>query len=75
MSVIREEFQVHMLNDDGKAKARALAEAFSGLLTELESIVPAPCREMSLVKTHLETASYYAKRAMASRPENQEPSK
>lgn len=68
---MRNEFQVHMLNEAGKAKAVQLAEAFSRLLDEVESVCP-QSRELSIVKTNLETASYYAKRAMAQQPENRQ---
>ena len=32
---MNEEFQVHMLNEEGKRKARLIAEAFDQLLTTL----------------------------------------
>ena len=69
--VMRPEFQVHMLNEQGKAKARQIAESFSRLLDELESVCP-PCRETSVMKTKLEESSYFAKRSMAQQPENQD---
>lgn len=65
------EFRVHILNDGGIQKAKDLAAAFDNLLDQLLTIVPAPCREMSLVRTHLELASFFSKKAMASVPENQ----
>lgn len=72
--MIRPEFKVHILNATGKAKAAEIASDFSNLLDVLES---GPCgkdgRDLALVRTHLELASFYAKRAMASRTENQEP--
>jgi len=64
------EFTVHMLNESGKAKAARIASAFDQLLTELEDIAPGPSREMSIAKTKLEEASFFAKKAMACRPEN-----
>jgi len=60
-----------MLNADGIAKATALGEAFSSLLEQIDSIAPAPSREKSLVVTHLQQASFFAKRAIAVLPENQ----
>jgi hypothetical protein len=68
---IRPEFQVHMLNESGKEKARALAETFSAALyvVEMKGVTG---RALALVKTHLETACFYAKRGMAELPENQE---
>lgn len=67
------EFEVHMLNEDGISKARDLAASFDTLLEEVLLINPSPSREMSIVRTHLEIASFFAKRAMANQPENQKP--
>jgi hypothetical protein len=69
--VIRDEFKVHILNEDGIARASSLAEEFSRTLNAVETISGTDGREMALVRTHLQLASFYAKRAMASRPENQ----
>lgn len=71
VSNIRPEFQVHMLNDAGKTKARALALIFSTALEQIEA-TGVTGRELALVKTKLEEASYFAKRGIASLPENQE---
>lgn len=68
---IRPEFQVHMLNESGKTRARALALIFTTALNEIESL-GVTGRELALVKTKLEEASYFAKRGVASLPENQE---
>ena len=65
----RPEFQVHMLDETGLAKAKVLASMFSELLTAIEAIVP-PGRERSLVATKLEEASYFAKKGMAVDPAN-----
>ena len=67
---MNKEFTVHMLNDEGKAKAKAIAEAFDACLNKLLEIAPGPSREMSIVRTKLEEASFFAKKAMASIPEN-----
>lgn len=69
--VVNEIFSVHMLNDDGKKKAVAMAEDFSELLARVEAVVP-PGRELAIVKTHLQDACFYAKRGMAMKPENQQ---
>lgn len=67
----RPEFSVHMLNEAGKMKARALAIDFSTLLDRIEA---SGCtgRDLALVKTKLEEACFVAKRGMASLLENQE---
>jgi hypothetical protein len=71
MTTIRKEFTVHMLNQEGKDKAALIAEGFSRCLNLLEDVCGSDGREMSIVRTKLEEASYYAKRSMAQRPENQ----
>lgn len=75
------EFRVHMLNDDGKAKATAIAEAFDHLLAFLTTpttpddpndpapICP-PSRETAIVRTKLEEACFFAKKAMANASAN-----
>lgn len=77
---MNKEFAVHMLNETGKAKAARIAEAFDRLLVELttpatpndgaENILCQPGRETALVRTKLEEACFFAKKAMASAPEN-----
>jgi hypothetical protein len=67
------EFQVHMLNEQGKARAGKIAGAFDALLDALVEINPGSSREMAIVRTKLEEASFFAKKAMASQPENCEP--
>lgn len=69
---MRKEFEVHMLNELGKNDAREIAIAFELLLDTLESIAPVDCREMSIVRTKLEEACFFAKKAMANIPENQQ---
>ncbi len=61
------EFEVHMLNATGKAKAMMIAEAFDDCLERLKVVCPAG-RELALVKTKLEEACFFAKKAMASDP-------
>lgn len=65
------EFEVHILNEDGIEKAQDLAASFDTCLQDVLVINPNPSREMSLVRTHLEIASFFAKKAMANQPENQ----
>lgn len=64
-------FEVHILNDKGKEKALIIAEAFNDLLNVLRTWCP-ESRELSIAKTKLEEASFFAKKAMASQPENQQ---
>jgi hypothetical protein len=68
---MRTEFQVHLLNSSGIAKAIQLGELFSEFLDHLEKIVP-PGRERSLVVTKIQEASFFAKRGIALLPENQD---
>ncbi len=63
------QFEVHMLTDEGKAKARDIAVAFDECLTKLEELcVPSDGsseRAMAIVRTKLEEACFFAKKAMA----------
>lgn len=68
---IRDEFKSHILSDGGLRKAEEIGSTFTEALDKLESICGKDGREMALVRTHLQDASFYAKRAMAVRPENQ----
>jgi hypothetical protein len=67
---IEPKFQVHMLNDSGIGKASELASKFSQLLRFCQD-VGGQGRETALVATKLEEACFFAKKAMANRPENQ----
>ena len=67
------EFQVHRLNEGGLKKASQIAQAFDDLLESLKTMLPEG-RELSLVKTKLEEGSFFAKKAMASDPANNEAS-
>lgn len=65
-------FQVHRLNQEGLLKAEKLANEFEDCLIRVSEIVgPTPSREASLMRTHMELASFYAKKSMASNPANQ----
>ncbi len=72
MSNIRNEFQVHRLNDEGMARANDLARLFSEFLSGVECHTGTEGRDVAIVRTKLQEASFYAKRAMASHVENQE---
>lgn len=79
-------FKVHKLNAEGMQKALALAEEFDALLEEVLPLISHDDtkggvliidansyysgREIALFKTHLELASFYAKKALAQQPEN-----
>lgn len=65
------EFATHMLNETGKIKASRIREYFDFLLESLGQHCP-PSREFSIVKTKLEEACFFAKKAMAVLPENQQ---
>jgi hypothetical protein len=64
-------FKSHMLNEAGKIKAREVGDAFEQLLTEL-SARGVDGRELAIVKTKLEEACFFAKRSIATKPENQQ---
>lgn len=66
---MNKEFTVHMLNELGKKKAGEIASAFDECLDKLKKLCP-DGREMSLVKTKLEEASFFAKKSMACHSEN-----
>lgn len=58
------------LNAKGVYATQQVAESFSNLLEELAGYCPEG-REFSIVKTKLEEASFFAKKAVSSSPENQ----
>ena len=62
---MRSQFEVHKLSDWGQDKARHIANAFNGLVTQLQAIGCPEGREMSIVMTKLEEACFFAKKAMA----------
>lgn len=65
-AITHPEFAVHMLNEEGIEKAKIIAYLFDCLLTELcEKGFCYPARELAIVKTKLEEACFFAKKAMA----------
>jgi hypothetical protein len=64
------EFRVHVLNDQGIAKAKAIAESFDRLLDEILAINTNYGPEMALARTKLEEACFYCKKAMAIDPDH-----
>jgi len=65
-------FQVHLLNDAGIEKAKKLQQLFTNFLHELIDLNGSEGREMAIVFTKLEEASFFAKKAMAMKKENQQ---
>lgn len=64
------EFAVHILNEQGVEKAKAIAGIFDTALNALKE----HClqgREFSLVKTKLEEACFFAKKSIANETSNQ----
>lgn len=59
------------MNKDGMQKAQQISAIFSEALRQLETVC-LPSRELSIVRTKLEEACFFAKRAMAIDPKNQE---
>ncbi len=67
-------FKVHLLNDVGLARAGELADLFQSVLDRIESIcggVGSGGRDLAIVRTKLQEASFFAKRAMAINPAHQ----
>lgn len=65
MVVVRDEFRVHKLSAVGLRRADKLAEIFSACLSAVEGECGAASREMAIVRTKLQEASFFAKRSMA----------
>jgi hypothetical protein len=63
-------FKVHRLNPSGLAKAEFVANAFDDFLLKIGINCPAG-REFAIVKTKLEEACFFAKKAIANDPVNQ----
>lgn len=64
-------FKYHRLNPGGYAKCEFVGSAFDDLLSNIETHCPANTREFAIVKTKLEEACFFAKKAIAIDPENQ----
>lgn len=65
-------FKVHVLNDDGLQKAKRVQLVFQQLENELRQIWGDTAnRETALALTKLEEASFFSKKAVAMKPENQ----
>lgn len=57
-------FSSTALSNEGLSKASDISTAFTILLYQLEEIIPGGSREISIVRTKLEEASFYAKKAL-----------
>lgn len=67
---VHEMFQPRKLSELGLAKVERTRRAFSSLMEVLDDDLPAS-RESSLVRTHIETAAFFAVRAHSINPNNQ----
>lgn len=65
------EFAVHMLNEEGKHKAKIIQMTFDNCLNTLEQVCT-DGRHLNIVKTKLEEACFFAKKAMAINLGNQQ---
>jgi len=63
-------FEVHILNEVGKANAQHIAQVFELAVTSLRDVCPLG-REWAIARTKLEEACFFAKKAMANNPTNQ----
>lgn len=83
---MNQEFEVHILNEEGIEKAKQIAHIFEGTLEQLKLVclrstqprngimLPSTvygAREFAITKTKLEEACFFAKKAMALLPEYQ----
>lgn len=72
-------FEVHKLNAQGMARAKQLQKLFEQFLLDVEQTIDTDPyqaskngRELALVRTKLQEASFFAKRAMSLLPGNTE---
>ena len=65
------EFRVHHLNENGLKRAQVLAVEFDELLNYIYLVIP-PGRYLSIVKTKLEEACFFAKKGIAEQEEFQQ---
>jgi hypothetical protein len=68
MTIKNDEFKVHILNEAGIQKAQELGGKFDEFLTNLDLNKD---RYGAIVRTKLEEACFFAKKSLASKPENQ----
>lgn len=67
------QFTFHKLNPNGQRKAVAIAETFTRALLELEDLCAGGSdpRLMAIVRSKMEEACFFAKKAMAVQTHNQ----
>lgn len=58
------EFRVHKLDEFGLSKMQEIADIFDNALTSIINICPEG-RELSIVRTKMEEACFFAKKSMA----------
>lgn len=68
----RPEFAYYPLNADGRQAAEQISKLFETFLNELEGICGGSTHEMRAVRTKLEIACFFAKKAMATQPKFQQ---
>ena len=64
MEIKNPEFAVHMLNEQGKERAKLIQKAFDDCMNALWPICQPTGRELSIVRTKLEEACFFAKKSM-----------
>ena len=68
---MNKEFKVNILTHKGMLDAKSIVERFDCLLEQLK-LVCEEGRSFSIVRTKLEEACFFAKKAIAEKPENYE---
>lgn len=66
---MRKEFQTHKLTAEGLSKINEIGVHFDDLLEEIEILVGEEGREIAIVRSNLEVACFYAKKALANDPQ------
>lgn len=70
---MKKEFETHRLSEAGMTKAGGIGGQFEALLYSLEALAEGgDQRCMAIMRTKLEEACFFAKKAMACNPANQE---
>jgi hypothetical protein len=64
------EFETHLLTPEGVTNTKTIKLGFDALLDGIKELVPAS-RELSIVKTKLEEACFFAVKGVAVNPANQ----